>query len=248
MKPIWFSLLSLLCVGCVSIPNESIHTALSSHVLSQYELFNGVVVHDDLVVQTDITATFPGGFQLGVWYSAGLNDDSFSSDFGDEVDYTVGWNGKVGQTSVSAGVSYFDILELGHRTKGVVDVLRPYIVASQSYEVAENHTLGPVAKLEGKLRVEGHADAGVTLWLGIQHAWKLNPRLDFNQKLRVIGDTGSIGFHDIILGRYDAGFAYRLGKNVAWNVLSFTATTPFTSAADGQETSTTYGTGLTIKF
>jgi len=82
----------------------------------------------------------------------------------------------------------------------------------------------------------------------MSHAWKLNPRLDFNQKLRVIGDTGSIGFHDIILGRYDADLAYRLGKNVAWNVLSFTATTPFTSAEDRQETSTTYGTGLTIKF
>lgn len=234
--------------GCASAPNESVSVKFFPKVLSNYKIFNGVTIHDDPVVETDLTLAFPKGFQLGLVHYVGLNDADLSSDFGDELDYTLGWSGKILGTDVVAGASYFDIVELGYRTKGVTDVIRGYLGASRNYEITEGHKLGPTAKLESRMRVEGHSDLGFALWVGAQHSWQISQSFSFSQKLRAIGDTGSIGFKDIVLGRYDAGFNYCFGKNVTWNIFSFTLTTPLTPAGNGQETGETYGTGLLISF
>ena len=230
--------------------SDSVHIRVSSQALSDYRFFNGFIGYDDPVIQTDITTAFSNGLELGIWHSAGLNDDDLSSDFGDEIDYTMGWSGKIKETNVSGGISYFDIFELGTRKKGdgAADVIRPYVAASQSFELSESQKLGPTAKLEGRMRAYGDANLGLTLYLGAQHGWTINPQLSFNQKLRLVDDTGSIGFEKILLGRYDAGFVYDLGKTVSWNVFSVTATTPITSPKNGQKSGATLGTGLIFRF
>ncbi len=72
----------------IEAPKQKVSVSTSSRILSAY-VFDGTLVYDNPVWQSDLTIEFPHGLYLYVWRSSDM-DRNPSSSFGDELDYTLG--------------------------------------------------------------------------------------------------------------------------------------------------------------
>lgn len=75
----------------------------SSYVLMD----NAGLFYDDPVIQGDITAAFSNGTYACIWFSTSP-DTGWGEDWGDEIDFIVGWAGDIGNGfKMNASVFYF---------------------------------------------------------------------------------------------------------------------------------------------
>lgn len=111
MTAIAFFVLSIFGIRAEETKNE-----LEVTVASAYRTpGSGEVLSNDLVYQAGITRNITNGFWVNLWFSRSPNGEI---DYGDEIDYTVGWSGDaprylrqaIGLPELTLGltVSYFD--------------------------------------------------------------------------------------------------------------------------------------------
>jgi len=67
---------------------------------------SGGVVYDKPVLQTDLFIAFQNGIYVDFWNSKSLNSDW--ENYGNEIDWSLGWYGLVRGFGLDVGVAYFD--------------------------------------------------------------------------------------------------------------------------------------------
>jgi len=184
---------------------------LSTEISSQYMGDNGAVFHNQPVLQTELSIAFPkfeGGY-FKLRQSMGLDGTGLSSDYGDELDYTLGWTGKKRGIDLDVGVAYLDLWDLLKGPKG--DMLLVYLELSK--ELKFQIPLTVYVKIEDFLSPTGDRS-----WQGVWY------RVGINQYVNIIDD--SVFFeHDLYLladdGAFEAesgivcGYQSRLGWNIS---------------------------------
>ncbi|MBZ9577712.1 hypothetical protein KJA13_01600 [Patescibacteria group bacterium] len=249
-KIIWLVVLLTRVTGVVFAGDESqdISVTLSSKIYSKYlNEGGGNILHDKPVIQTDLFASLPKGFYLGIWHSAGLDGTGLSSDNGDEIDYIVGWSGKVGKVNLDIGAYYFDLVDIFKSPHG--DIIEPYFEISKGFDISDKHCLTPYVWFGFPYSAKGDEFGhGFYVRPGVKHAWQITPKLTLNQKANLFFDDGACGFDSGLFGEYRCSFSWQISKSTTIDLISVKGITPFTSLSDNRKTEIVYGAGITYRF
>jgi len=225
--------------------DEKVSVSFSSKVWSRYLGSDSAVIHDDPVLQNDVFILLANGFYFNIWQSVGLDDTDLSSNFGDELDFTLGWNGNIDKFGLDMGIIYIDGLPVFEMAQG--DSLMPYIELNRGFDITAKHSLTPYAKLELLFPLNGDYSSS-DISGGIKHNWQLSDRFAISQKAYLLYDNGVWGFDDGVIGGYNMDLSWKLSEKFAINPLMLKITTPMASLNDGRKTEMVFGTGLTFHF
>lgn len=221
--------------------------ALSTKFWSQYLDNNGAVNHDQPVLQSDLFISLPLGFYFDFWHSMGLDETGLSTDFGDEINYTLGWGGTLNGFGFDLGFSYLDFIDLFKMPKG--DVLRPYAEINKEFKITEKNILTPYARWDGSFPASGNSpEKDQWFSLGLKHVWQINETAELKQKLFTLYDTGALGFAKAVIGQYNIGLGWNVTKSVTLDLPNFKISTPLTPVNDGRKTEFVIGAGLSLRF
>jgi len=228
---------------------EGASVTVSTKVLSQYLGSDGAIFHDKPVLQTDVFIQLPRGVYIDFWHSVGLDGTDMSSDYGDEIDYTLGWSGTLKGFVLDTGVSYFELVELLDIPQG--DVIQPYIEVSKGFNTNKSQSLTPYFRVEFPFPAKGSSpEKGILTYGGLRHTWQGSPMLTMNQEVYVLRDDGAFGFDSAVVGQYHIRLSWNYFKRINIDFLSLDVSTPLTSVsdADGRKTEVVVGGGLTFNF
>lgn len=250
MKRILMSVFTLMVImgfafSLANAEDEKVSVSFSSKVWSRYLGSDSAVVHDEPVLQNDVFVSLANGLYFNVWHSVGLDDTDLSSNFGDELNFTLGWNGNTDKLGLDMGIIYIDGLPVFEMIQG--DSLMPYIELNRGFDITDKYSLTPYIKLELLFPLNGDHSSGDILG-GIKHNWQLFDRFAINQKAYLLYDNGVWGSNDGIIGGYNMDSSWKLSEKLAINPLMLKVTTSVTSLNDGRKTEMVFGTGLTFHF
>lgn len=181
-------------------------------VYSKYIVENGALWHKDPVFQGNVTLKFNrcGGY-LDVWASKDFDN---IGNYGEEVDYTVGWTLK----DMNVGLSFLDYATVFGTQEP--DFFRPFA------EIPLPPIQFPGHRIQLYSRFEYYAathdfdlNSGGWVMLGIRHCYEISKRWAFRHQAKMVYDGGVFGSMPGFLGMYDAGVDYALGS-MTWNILS----------------------------
>jgi len=227
---------------------QDISVTVSSKVYSKYlGSHTGSICDDDPSLQNDLFVSLPKGFYLEIWHSVGLDGTGLSSDYGDELDYIIGWKGEVKEINLDLGAVYIDCVDLFKSPQG--DLIIPYLEVNKEFDISENHRLTPYVCFEFPYSAKGD-EFGHGLWtyFGTKHAWQITPKFAFSQKVNLFFDDGACGNDSGLLGQYRCDLSWQISKSTTIDLISIKAITPFTSLSDNRKTEIVYGAGITYRF
>lgn len=218
----------------------------STDVLSQYlGSDTGTRLHDKPVVQSNLNVQLKNGFYLNLWGSKSLDREPPAENFGNEIDYMVGWTGAVGPINADLNVAYWDIsdrlLFQGHG-----DVVQLTIEVSKEFGFGV-HTITPYVKLEPTFPLDGTAD-GAYVHVGVRHKLNLTDSVAFTQGGRIIYDSGVFGNVSGYNFRYDSAFAWNLSKNVTLRLPTLRAFLPITDLGFNRRAGYIFGAGFDVNY
>lgn len=220
----------------------------STKVVNQYVGDTGVVAYNRSVSQNDLTITHvPSGIYLDIWQSISLSHSGRSTNYGNEIEYYLGWSGEIAGIGVDAGVAYFDLITLFEIPEG--DVIQPYIELNKKFDVAERHTLTPYVRAEYGIPAKGNAKEikGLYVYTGLKHGWQISKDVSVIQKATIIFDDGAYGADRTWVGAYEIAPSYRMKEWLSID-LSGKVIGPFTNVTDGRKTQFIGGAGFSVNF
>lgn len=252
MKKILLSLLVavFLSVGLFSTVNaeNNFSATVLGKVWSEYLGATGGVIHDKPVFQTDIFVSLPKGFYFDIWHSMGLENSNLSANFGDEIDLTLGWTGKLGEVYyLDTGVMYYDCYPVLEGKN--YDAFSPYVEVGRSMELRRflgTHILVPFGRLEANLPT-GDTNSGTYSYAGVKHVWKISEKLQVKQKIDFLHDSGSFGAMSGLIGRYEGRLSWQAFKVMSVEPIAIKARTPISPIPE-HKTEIVFGAGVTLYF
>lgn len=183
-------------------------------VKSQYVFRNGIVASDKPVAQGNITLGWQNGIYVDLWSSVKLQLGP-NTKFGNEVNSTVGWFGKVGNgLKIDTGIAYFDLFPVPNLNGDDIVDFYGEVMPEKNWELGSGGNLTPFAKLEILWTPNGVVKAKSVPRVGLYHnlregKWALNQKFDIAHYPSIRGrDTG------VIVG-YEVGINYAVNKNIA---------------------------------
>lgn len=204
MKNIWQLCLFLpLCFAFTAHAKPS----LSGEVVvgNKYLTFgSGSVLSEEKTAQTSINAEWENGFFVNLWLSRPLNRHVAKSDFANENDYGIGWNGERDYWKVGASLTYFDEPRLGKL--GANDIWYTSLTAS--------HRMGDV-DLDANYDTytpnrNSSFEGGHLVAVGISKKMEFAERISASWFSKIAYDDGGFGFAK--------GFLFNYGGEVSWKV------------------------------
>src|SRR4051812_47181458 len=97
-------------------PSVIVGTSVTSKYLAPG---TGSTLSKDPAVQSDVFVAFPNGAYVDLWNSRSLRGSWDDGSFGNELDYGIGWKGKVAEgVSLNTMAAYFDEPKALHLGKG----------------------------------------------------------------------------------------------------------------------------------
>lgn len=162
----------------------ALDAAYYSHYVGE---ISGNVSHDNSVFQQSVTLTHnPSGIYALVWNSyspkGGVN-----SDYGDEVDYIIGFSKEIRGFTVDAGYAFYDLHKIGH-TEGDLHAL--YL----NVDAPEIHSIVPYLKVEINLSTDKDIlEGGVMYRAGIKHSIEI-AKQTIDLDLSIAGNDGAYGY------------------------------------------------------
>jgi hypothetical protein len=232
-----------------SVPRKPLFEVnLSAKVLNQYVGDTGVVNYNRPVLQNDLTITHvSSGVYLDIWQSISLSRSGVSSNYGNELEYFIGWSGEIFGIGADAGIGYFDLITLFNMPKG--DVIQPYIELNKKAELGGHHTLIPYVRVEYGIPAKGNAKEfkGLYVYNGLKHGWQITEYISVNQKAVIIFDDGAYGADRAWVGAYEISSSYRIIEWLAFD-LSGKVIAPFTKTTDGRKAQFIGSSGFSVTF
>ena len=185
------------------------HVLFSTTWLAKYIGRNGVIFHDEDVMNSSLAVTLPKGFYLNLFHSVGFDDSNLNSNFADEIDYTLGWSGEVKTVHVNAGISYFDVFKIGS-SKG--DIIQPYLYLSKTWKFGQN-SITPIIQLDTFLPVKSKVlKEGLLIKAGISYSYPIFKQLSINLSMNIRYDNGAIAFQKAWLLQNSANLKWSINK------------------------------------
>lgn len=220
----------------------------STKVLNKYVGDTGFVAYNHPVSQNDLTITHvPSGIYLDIWQSISLSHSGRSTNYGNEIEYFLGWAGDIAGIGVDTGVAYFDLITLFNMPEG--DVIQPYIELNKKFDVAGRHTLTPYVRAEYGIPAKGNANEfkGLYVYTGLKHGWQISKNVSVSQKAAIIFDDGAYGADRAWVGAYEISPSYRITEWLSFD-LSGKVIGPFTNVTDGRKAQFIGGAGFSVNF
>lgn len=138
------------------------------------------------VFQQSIKATLePLGFYAKIWNSYSPKGGP-NSDFGDEIDYFIGVQRKIGKFSLDVGYVYYDFYKLGHH-KGDLQAL------SLNVDFPDIKGVTPYVNLERDFTVRG-GEGGHLYRTGVRHAFEIIGKQALGWEASIAGHDGAYGY------------------------------------------------------
>ncbi|MDP3710496.1 MAG: hypothetical protein Q8R29_02095 [bacterium] len=220
-------------------------TVVTSKVLSNYLFEAGNLWHKTSVVQTDMKTSLSRGFYFYLWHSVGLNDKNLNSDFGDELDYTLGWEGSIKNYSFGTGLIYMDYYKIRAQPRG--DILQLYFEIKRKFQIAKKFSLTPFCRVERISAAKGTSPKRQShTHLGTENFLE-HKKLAITQRIEFLLDRGAYGFQKSVIGKHQLALSYKLLGNLNLDP-SLISSVPFGSLRDGRGKETQYGIGLSLKI
>lgn len=234
-----------MVVMMVSVASAEPSGSLSSTTAAKYVGGAGTNFYNAPVQQTDLFIILPHGFYVDFWNSLPING---KDNFGKEVDWTIGWSGKIAESGLKAdiGISYYDFIGL-FESSG--DAINPYAKITKEFSVvAKDQTLAVYVKIETPFAASGNSPkSGVRTYLGFIHAWQMSKNASVFQEAYAVYDNGAYGKDGGIIGAYKACANMALSQRFSLGI-SLVATSPLASMRDGRKTQVVPAVGVTYKF
>ncbi|KKQ52436.1 MAG: hypothetical protein US70_C0009G0031 [Parcubacteria group bacterium GW2011_GWD2_38_11] len=231
------------------LKKRNIEVNFSSKVLSKSVGDAGTVFYNRSVVENELTITHtPSGVYLEIWVSTSLKNAGVSTNYGNEIDYTLGWAGEVAGIGIDAGVSYWDIATLFESPEG--DIVQPYLELNKKFDIIEEgHTLTPSIKAEYGIPAKGNdvGSKGLHMHTALKHNWEISKDFSINHQVEMVYDYGAYGADKALIGAYEVCPSYVVAD---WLSLDASAKviSPLTKVDDGRKTEWIYGGGVTFSF
>jgi hypothetical protein len=175
--------------------------SVSTAVKNRYLVSKGIAPSDEPVLQTNLFVPVASGLYVNGWWSLGLDDTKFSSNFGDETDLTLGYGGSVGPVLLDISASYYNFHKQGEFGDG--DAVQGAAVADLPLALTPVLTLTPYATLEYHVPIgwgPGSQD-GAHVIGGL--------------KTRATEGIASVGLR--LAGFYDSGTYVGFDSGLLWN-------------------------------
>lgn len=221
-------------------------------VLSRYvSSCSGAVFSDRPVSQSEVFVTTPKGLWFHVWLSKGLGDTDFNYNYSNEVDYGIGWKGKLKEVDMTIGIYYYDMIKTFQMPNG--DIYSPFLEISKDFSLASGkHTFAPYGRFEYFLPMDKDKwSSGTRTFshVGLRHIWKISSKWSISQKARGIYDGGGLGGAEhTILGMYSLAVNWCVAENLTVNPLVYTFSTPLSVVGDGRAPQNIIGVGIAYVF
>ena len=195
----------LIIFYCVTIsvaseePQFSVNMGIAYYSRYVSEI-NGNVVYDSPVSQQSVTLTHnSSGIYAEVWNSYSPKDGA-NSDFGDELDYSIGISKEVKGFTVDAGYAFYDLYKIGH-VEG--DLHAIYL----NVDALEIHSVVPYIQVEIDFPTdEDILEGGVMYRVGVRRSIEIAKQpVDFD--LSVAGNNGAYGYKPDLLSTGKLGIS-----------------------------------------
>jgi hypothetical protein len=213
---------------------ETTHT-FSVTGWTEYIGGNGALFHEYATMQSDWTVDFPGCGYGNVWVSFGLDDSNLSSNFGDELDLTVGCAGSFRGFNWDTGLLYIDVVPLMAVENDIVD---PYISLSRSFG-----SWGLTLKVESYLPVGGEIEGGWLVHLRGSTSVSVAGR-SFGLAPSLTRDDGAFGFDPAWMSQLIVSTDFAVGDSGVILTPKLKVVSPLTSVDDGRGTEVAYGLAI----
>lgn len=234
--------------GLARADGDDFKVTLSSRVWSKYVVGAGITLHKKPALQTDLFVLSPWGFYVDIWQSAGMDGTSPNSDFGDEIDYTLGWRGKSGNTGLNFGVSYFDVYKLFGAPKE--DVVQLYGEVNHTFPIG-NHVVAPFVRLEYSMRPPGstaRTQASVLVSSGAAHFAPLLNKVSIFNKAWLAYDSGRLTGQEIFLFQSLHGLRWSPTKRITVEAPNIKLSIPITHTPDSRKFEAIFGAGVVVNL
>jgi hypothetical protein len=182
-------------------------TEVTSHVFSQ----EGFVYHDKPVIQTEVFTYYDSGLYTVLWASFGLDDADLSSNWGDEMDYVIGWYGHVKGQRLDLSLAYFDTWDIGHVPNG--DLIQAKAVYGLGQWYINGHSLRRSVGVKYRHEAKGNEDGFYTS-LNLRHDRALTQALTVGQDFTITHDSGVCGADEGIIGKYGFDMNYTIASGI----------------------------------
>ncbi len=200
---------------------------------------DGAIFHPGPVQQSSVTAARKNGVYVSLWNSMPVGGPALSPNYGREIDFSGGWNGKVGNVNVGLDETMIDVTPLGKYRGNVGQftavVTKPFEIGGQNFVPSftfryAHPTLG---ETPGK---------GLFFREGLR--WGSNKgRLSYGVGAEVFSDSGAFGFKPGWLLRSDGVVGLKLSSH--WKIEApFRLSTPLSQVQDGRRTEKQIGLRL----
>ncbi len=228
MKKLFAFLMMITCTVLIlnaqdSIPSFSLNG--QTIIRSKYVGPDGLQFYGDPVSQSNVTLSHKSGLFFDLWYSTGFNS-KFSNDWDDEIDYTIGWSGKISKFTLNSSLSYFDNFKNFNFTYN--DVVRG------------NIHLGYPKQIKPWLKVMPYVDyitfvipnkstpfdGGNLYSIGFDNEVVFTEKVKVTPQIQFTWDDGAFGVKPGALLKLSSNLNWTLSKHFVWNVLEATFYSP----------------------
>ncbi len=223
--------------------------SFSSEWRNRYIGVVGVPVYEKPVFTSTLFIGFDAGYYGGVFYAtdvADIGQGGFSTTWGDELDWFIGWQGNIfGDFQLKTQVVYLDLFKVIEDQDN--DVFR-FIIEVNNVFTLDQHTLIPFAAIWTNQPVHGDTpERGTDTIIGVRHKYNYSDLLSLFQEVEIRKDGGFAGREPTTLLRYQVKPSWKISKKFALHPLIFRFSGPLTSTHE-RDSEWVWGTGLTIQF
>lgn len=218
-------------------PSVTVGTSVTDKYLAAG---TGSMLSRDPAVQSDLFVMFHNGVYVDLWNSRSLRGSWDNGSFGNEVDYAVGWKGKVAEdVSLNAMVCYFDEPKAFSLGKGDILYTKAFLTKSfKPLSVAlgyENYVVIPGSGFRG----------GNLVSLGASQGWSVREgKVALRASAAAVYDFGTLGTDRGIILRGTVGVDWKTTKSLTVNLIGVNWFVPVT-AHDKRSTDVAFSTGVT---
>jgi hypothetical protein len=175
-----------------------------------------------------------------------VNQHDIGQDFGTELYPTLGYTKKIGEYSLTIGVSYEDLHQVFDFEKTDFLVISGEI--SRDFQLTPKFSLSPFLRLESNFTFDGQVNGDTLIKPGVRYAWKLSDNISLAGKLMLVYDPGLLSNEVAWVGNAEASLLWKLNEHAILELPYVRYVDPLNSVSDGRKSDVIYGFGVTFKF
>lgn len=242
------SILLLLLLNITSSFAQQFTISGQNIVRSGYAGFDdGALVFDGLVIQGNVTFSSESGLFIDVWYSQDTENSQAS--WGDEVDYTIGWNGKLSENiSLSVSLSYFDNHLLGQVPFN--DLIKSgFKVSWENISSSSRFELTPFVAYSNFFVPDKETtfDGGNVYSIGVDSQIHVNEKISLASSTSFVWNDGAFKTSPGPMFKHTSSLNYKKDEKITWHIIETSFYVPF-AGRHSVEQQTVLGTGFSWKF